>query len=213
MNPLMSAGSGGSRRRRMPLLPGRIYHIYSRGNNRENLFREERNYHYFLALYAKHLASLVDTLAYCLLRNHFHLAIRVKQVEVGAQWATRSDRLNPATRAFTSMFQAYAMAINKAYNRTGKLFEEHFERIEVTSETYLKNLIFYIHFNPQKHNLIEDFREWPWSSYAAFLSHQPTKLQREEVLARFDGQEHFLEFHRGVVDEGQIIALIGDDFE
>jgi len=61
-----------------PLQPGMYYHIYNRGNNRENLFLEKRNYPYFLTLYAKHIEPIADTCAYCLLRNHFHLSVRIK---------------------------------------------------------------------------------------------------------------------------------------
>ena len=54
-----------------PLEYGQYYHIYNRGNNGENLFFEERNYPYFLKLYAHHILPVADTYAYCLLRNHF----------------------------------------------------------------------------------------------------------------------------------------------
>lgn len=64
--------------RTLPLEPGYCYHIYNRGNNRENLFREEDNYRYFLDRYFHYLSPVVDTFAYCLLKNHFHLLIRVK---------------------------------------------------------------------------------------------------------------------------------------
>ena len=81
------------------------------------------------------------------------------------QWLERSDRWDVVTRRFTSLFQAYSMAVNKACNRTGKLFQEHFARIEVTPDAYFTNLIFYIHHNPQKHGFVKDFREWPCSSW------------------------------------------------
>ncbi len=64
-----------------PLQPGGYYHIYNRGNNREDLFREERNYRYFLQLYVYHVYPIADTFAYCLMRNHFHLLVRIKTVE------------------------------------------------------------------------------------------------------------------------------------
>lgn len=51
-----------------------FYHIYNRGNNRENIFFEERNYRYFMELYAHHVAPVVETYAYCLLHNHFHFS-------------------------------------------------------------------------------------------------------------------------------------------
>ena len=60
------------------LEPDRIYHIYNRGINGENIFKEERNYRYFLEKYAKYVKPIADTFAYCLLKNHFHIAIRTK---------------------------------------------------------------------------------------------------------------------------------------
>ena len=64
-----------------PLQFGQYYHIYNRGNNRETLFREERNYPYFLSLFIKHVDPVVDTHAYCLMPNHFHLLVKVKGFE------------------------------------------------------------------------------------------------------------------------------------
>jgi len=63
-----------------PLCYGQYYHIYNRGNNRENIFVEERNYRYFLKLYVKYIEPVADTYAYCLLRNHFHFLVRIKTV-------------------------------------------------------------------------------------------------------------------------------------
>ncbi|MBN1976347.1 MAG: hypothetical protein JW918_03000, partial [Anaerolineae bacterium] len=62
----------------VPLEHGQYYHIYNRGNNGENIFIEERNYSYFLGLYAKYIEPIADTFAYVLLRNHFHLLVRIK---------------------------------------------------------------------------------------------------------------------------------------
>ena len=50
---------------------GSYYHIYNRGNNRENIFIEERNYAYFLRLYAEHIVSVADTYAYLLAAESF----------------------------------------------------------------------------------------------------------------------------------------------
>ena len=66
-----------------PLQPGEYYHIYNRGIDGEVLFREVRNYHHFLRLWAKYIEPVADTYAYCLLSNHFHFLIRIKQEETG----------------------------------------------------------------------------------------------------------------------------------
>ena len=68
----------------------------------------------------------------------------------------------------------------------------------VTDEHYFTKLICYIHSNPQKHNLIDDFREWEWSSYQTILSKKKTKLQREKVLDWFGGELEYLKFHAEV---------------
>lgn len=64
-----------------PLLFDAYYHIYNRGNNRENIFIQERNYEHFLKLYFKYIDPIAETFAYCLLRNHFHVSVRIKSEE------------------------------------------------------------------------------------------------------------------------------------
>jgi putative transposase len=197
-----------------PLQPGHYYHIYNRGNNREDLFREERNYRYFLKLYAHHILPVADTYAYCLLRNHFHLLTRIKTEE-----ELKAEQILPASKLvdfkpsqyFSNLFNAYTKAINKAYERTGSLFEERFGRIEVTTDAYFVNLIFYIHFNPQKHGFVKDFRDWPWSSYSALRGTGNTQLNRADALGWFGSDKQFEEFHRGMVDERAIATLLDED--
>ena len=75
------------------LQPDMYYHIYNRGNNRENLFVEERNYPYFLRLYAKHIEPIADTYAYCLLKNHFHLCVKIKtEEEFKTSWVSGTKK-------------------------------------------------------------------------------------------------------------------------
>jgi putative transposase len=204
-----------------PLEYGQYYHIYNRGNNRENIFFEERNYRHFLRLYAKYILPVADTYAYCLLRNHFHLLVRIKTVEEQEQTLRVletlrvSDAFKPKrpSHEFGNLFNAYAKAINKAYTRTGSLFENPFGRIPVTSESYLVYLVTYIHQNPQKHGFVTNFQLWPYSSYHAVLSQQPTRLERDEVLAWFQGPAAFEDAHCRMVSDAQIAPLVPDDFD
>ena len=83
------------------LLLGHYYHIYHRGNNREIIFREERNYRYFLKRYAKYIEPVAFTYAYCLLSNHFHLAIRVKtEDEQFAWWRRQTSEVSETSEVF-----------------------------------------------------------------------------------------------------------------
>ena len=115
------------------------------------------------------------------------------------------------SQQFGNLFNAYAKAINKAYDRTGSLFGNPFGRVPVNSESHLGHLVIYIHQNPQKHGFVTDFRIWPHSSYHAVLSHQSTRLERDEVPAWFQGPAVFEEAHRRMVSDAQIMPLVPDD--
>jgi REP element-mobilizing transposase RayT len=95
----------------IPLQPGEVYHLYNRGNNREDIFREGRNYLYFLELYTHHVHPVVDTFAYCLMRNHFHLLVRVRErPRQTSQVSETCEVLSPrvVSRALSNFFNAYA---------------------------------------------------------------------------------------------------------
>ena len=99
------------------------------------------------------------------------------------------------SNAFASFFKSYAQSINKAHNRTGRLFEEPFRRILIDNDAYFTEMIYYIHFNPQKHGFVKDFRAYTHSSYYPHLHTSDTKLKREEVLAWFGDKTSFEKFH------------------
>lgn len=182
-----------------PLLPGQLYHIYNRGNNRENLFLETRNYDYFLRLYARHIGPLVETHAYCLLRNHFHLLVRVRPTAELIQSADAAAVSRRVSQVFSNFFNAYARAINRACRRCGALFQRPFQRCPVTSESHYRRLVVYIHRNPQKHRFVDHFDQWPYSSYHALLGAGVAFLEREAVLSAFGGYRSLEAAHLNVV--------------
>ena len=126
---------------------------------------------------------------------------------------TVSPRLVKPSSQFGNLCNAYAKAINKACDRTGSLLENPFGRQPVTSESYFAHLIVYIHQNPQKHGFVPDFRQWPFSSYHATVSEKPTRLEREQMLAWFQGSARPEQSHRRIRNEGSIAHLIVDDFD
>jgi REP element-mobilizing transposase RayT len=168
-----------------PLISDTYFHIYNRGNNREDIFKEDRNYHYFLELMEKYILPVCEVYAYCLLKNHFHLIIKTKE-EIESKTISQS---------FSNMFNTYSKAINKAYGRSGSLFQDRFSRKKIESEDYLRQLIIYTHLNPQHHKLISDFRNYKHSSYQSYLSDNPSKLEREFTFSLFDGRSNFEYVH------------------
>jgi putative transposase len=188
---------------------GVYYHIYNRGVNQENIFREERNYPYFLKLYAHYIEPVADTYAYCLLRNHFHLLVRIRdKEEIETLKVSETFRVLEPSQQFANLFNSYAKAFNRTYERTGSLFEHPFHRIEVATDAYFVHLITYIHQNPQLHGFVDDFRDWPFSSYHAMVSHRTTRVQRDATLEWFGGRAGFLDCHGVRVDVEPIASLL-----
>ena len=127
-----------------------IYHIYNRGNNREDIFIEERNYHYFFKLYPKYIIPKSETYAYCLLRNHFRLLVRIKSEEeihafIKTFRVSETRKVSTPSRQFGNLFNACTKAFNKAYSRRGSLFEKPLHRKPVTEEDYFTSLATYIY--------------------------------------------------------------------
>ena len=199
-----------------PLQYGAYYHIFNRGTNRENIFVEKRNYFFFMQRYAKYIEPVAFTYAYCLLNNHFHSLILTKTPEEQEAYhetlkVSETFRVLEPSQQFSNLFNSYAKAFNKVYDRTGSLFEHHFHRIQVETDAYFTYLVTYIHQNPQLHGLVSDFRDWPFSSYRAILSEQPTRVQRDVVLDWFGGRKGFLDSHGVRVDLQPIASLTLED--
>lgn len=189
-----------------PIETDTYYHIFNRGINGETLFKEEKNYHYFLEKFEQHLTPIVDTYAYCLLGNHFHMLIRTKSEEELIQFHKPKNDVPLSdiilkepnriiSKQFATLFKTYTLAINKAFLRTGGLFETPFRRIPITNDAYFTRLVWYIHFNPQKHGFIDDFRNYPYSSFHSHLYKKSTQLKRADVLEWFGNKDEYLKFH------------------
>lgn len=160
---------------------GCYYHIFNQGNNKENLFKEVMNYNYFLNLMKKYLIPVADIFSYCLLKNHFHLLVRIKDLEDEKQFS----------KAYSNLCNAYVKSINKRYGRTGSLFRDRFKRIKIQDADYLKRLIVYINLNPAYHGFTNNIYAYRYSSLLVLLSERKTYLKRQDVWELFDHRENF----------------------
>ena len=202
-----------------PILGGRYYHIFNRGINKQIIFFEDKNYIYFLNLMRKHLVGNVDILAFCLLPNHFHLVIKVKEeISLNGEKDDISKEKDVilldeikvgdfVSNQLRRLFITYSMSINKQEKRTGNFFDRSFKRLEITKQDYLEYVIFYAHFNPEKHGYIPNFRNYKYSSYNAILAQSETNVCREFVLDLFGGENEFLNYHSVMHDEREAIIL------
>ena len=205
-----------------PLRYGQFYHIYNRGTDGCNLFREADNYEHFLGLYDKYISPVAETFAWVLMPNHFHLLVKVKEetdirfipfkslsglptTEREAGDKTPSEVNYPdggfvakkykPENQFSHLFNSYAQGFNKRFGRTGSLFQHPFKRKLISHERYLRQVILYIHNNPVHHGFCSHPVEYPWSSYLTCISVKTTKLKRELTLGWFDSEANFRHLH------------------
>jgi putative transposase len=190
----------------MPLHEGRFYHIFNRGNNSDKIFYSTENYRFFLRRLDEHLSAYIEVFAFCLLPNHFHLLVRVKDA-LHLQDAKLLKK-DPVSVAFLRLFTSYSKAVNKREKRHGSLIENPFKRKEITNTKYLANVVFYIHANPQLHGICDDFRQYPWSSYKRILINTPSKLKKDEVMKWFVNPENYLDYHSKNINLEEIRDLI-----
>jgi putative transposase len=177
-----------------------LYHIFNRGNNRENIFIDELTFRFFMILFQKYIFPVAETYAYCLLRNHFHLLVRIKSEDeilksLGVSSMQKHRLRKTPSRHFSNFFNAYAKSINRTYHRTGSLFQHPFHRVPVTDENHIRVLISYIHRNPQHHGFVPDFRDWPFSSYHVHLSKTSPSRDRAVVSKFFRDDDRYIKFH------------------
>lgn len=176
----------------------KYYHIYNHANGDENLFREQKNYEYFLEKYNQHINPIAETIAWCLIPNHFHLLVKIRtENEIASTFPKFEtlekfeDKTNFLSKQFANFFSSYTQSFNKIYERRGSLFLKNFKRKEIIDENYFRNLILYIHLNPLKHGFTDDILGWKWNSYQSF----PTTHQ--EILDMlFDDNETYQYIHR-----------------
>lgn len=148
------------------------------------------------------------------MKNHFHFLIRTRTPEEQEQTARETLKVSETfnvlepSQQFSNLFNAYAKAFNRTYGRTGSLFEHPFHRVQVTTDAYFARLITYIHQNPQLHGFVDDFREWPFSSYRATLSERATRVERDAALEWFGGRAGFVDCHGVRVDVKDIHLML-----
>lgn len=192
---------------------GEIYHIYNRANGKENLFANEGNYIFFLERMKKHLLPIVDIYAWCLMPNHFHFLLKIKEESLINQLLENSNitkSLNLEkyiSQQFSNMFNSYTQAFNKQQDRHGSLFSPNFKRVLVADEIQFRNTLCYIHYNPIHHRFVKNLNDWKFTSFHSYISTKATQLDRETVLKIFESKEAFLKCHALKPDINQFLEM------
>jgi REP element-mobilizing transposase RayT len=179
-----------SKKLKTPVLPDKYYHIFNRANNNELIFKEHEDFQLFLTKLGELVTDKIDIYCFCLMPNHFHMLIKPK-------YDVKRKGEGSFIESLKKLFQMHVQYFNKKYQRKGSLFYKSYRRIEIKDESYLKYLVFYIHYNAQKANLVPHYYDYQYSSYRFFLNNKETKLRKDVVLSWFDDDINEFEiFHK-----------------
>ena len=194
--------------------PGAVYHVVVRGNARQEIFFSAADRFHFLRLLQDGLERYDHRVhAFCLMPNHIHLAMQVGEV--------------PLSRIMQNLCFRYTQRTNRRQDRVGHLFQGRYKAVLVDGDSYLLELVRYLHLNPVRAGMVGSPGEYPWSSHLAYLGEKKLPwLTRDWVLSQFSSRRsrarkeyrefvhsgkaegHREEFHRGKRGERRVL---GDD--
>ncbi|MDO9516400.1 MAG: transposase [Syntrophales bacterium] len=171
---------------------GGFYHVTSRGNARQDIFADNKDYRTFLMI----LAGVVEQYrwivhAYCLMGNHYHLLVETPQANL--------------SQGMRQLNGVYTQKYNRNHNRVGHLFQGRYKAFVVEKDAYLLELGRYIALNPVRAGLVRLPEEWVWSSYGATAGMRPQEsfLHTDWLLGLFSPLKgHARERYASFVREG-----------
>jgi len=192
---------------------GALYHVMVRGNDGQKLFaNDDDRYRFYLFLQegVEKFGHLIH--AFCLMDNHVHLAIQV------------GDK--PLSRVMQNLCFRYTQWINSRQKKVGHLFQGRYKAIVVDADSYLAELVRYIHLNPVRAGIVKAPEDYPWSGHRAYMGREilpwfttewvllqfsqrlnTSREKYEEFIREGKGEKYREEFHKGS-SQGR---LLGDD--
>ena len=135
---------------------GLLYHVMARGNDGRKVFLKDSDYGAFLdglAVVRKRYPFYLY--AYVLMSNHFHLLLEVQQASTA--------------RVLQSLLTGYARRFNRTHRHRGHLFQGRYKAIVCDRDSYLLELVRYIHLNPVRAKMVKRPGEWQWSGHGEYL--------------------------------------------
>ncbi|MFO7687166.1 MAG: transposase [Desulfobacterales bacterium] len=155
---------------------GALHHIIGRGIDRNLIFRDDLDRDRFLERLGA-LLSETQTACYAwaLMPNHFHLLLRTG--------------VSPVSGLMRRLLTGYAVVYNHRHRRCGHLFQNRYKSILCQEETYLLELVRYIHLNPLRAKLVDSIEaldQYPYSGHSVLMGHRKADWQdADSILDRF----------------------------
>jgi REP element-mobilizing transposase RayT len=155
------------------LVEGGLYHVYNRFARGEGVFSDPQEAIEFVELFRdlKQRDGL-QVLAWSLLSNHYHLALRTSAV--------------PLSRTMRTLQGTFSRAFNRRWKRTGPLWQSRYQTRLVDSQRYYEQLVFYIHLNPVRAGLTDDPANYVFGGHRELLGkvHDPI-IDVDDALVAF----------------------------
>ncbi len=169
--------------------PGAFYHIIVRGNQRQNIFIDDKDRRKYLSRVQSYKTKLKFILySYVLMSNHIHLLIETPDV--------------PISRIMQVLNFTYTQYFNRKYGKTGHLFQGRYKALLCDRDEYLVALVRYIHLNPVRAGLVKMPDEYPWSSHSEYLKKRSEIVDCEKVLRLFsEGVSQSKKLYKAFVDQ------------
>ena len=141
---------------------GALYHVITRGNQRQKIFKDRTDYQKYLQVLESYKDRYPYFLyAYVLMTNHVHLLIETRET--------------PLSKIVQGINQSYTMYFNRRYMTVGHLFQGRYKAIVCDQDTYLLSLVKYIHTNPLRTKMAKSLGMYPWSSHHTYLGRTKSK--------------------------------------
>jgi putative transposase len=136
---------------------GAWYHVMNRGRRFEKIYSDRQDYQIFTEL-LKDASEMwkVKIAAYCLMPNHYHILIQTPEGNI--------------SRTMRHINGIYTQRYNRKHACDGQLFRGRYKSILVSGDSYLLQLVRYIHRNPIKVGLVDSLNQYEWSSHKGYLS-------------------------------------------
>jgi REP element-mobilizing transposase RayT len=153
---------------------GAFYHVITRGNQRQHVFAEEKDYVRYLEILSHYKDRYHFFLyGYVLMGNHVHLLMEMRET--------------PLSKILQGITQRYTVYFNKKYRKVGHLFQGRYKALLCDKDSYLLSLIKYIHLNPVRAGVAKTAEEYFWSSHRFYIKRgkTPVVIDQEKVLSMF----------------------------
>ena len=160
-----------------------IYHIVFRGVNRQHIFEESVDYEKLVEiLNSIKIEMKYEIYAFCLMSNHAHILLKEKAA-------------GEISLIMKRVLTKYARWYNIKYGRSGALIANRYKSKAVELDEYFLCLVRYIHQNPKKAGLVDELKDYEWSSYNEYIFDESGITDKDFILEMIS-KEEFLEFHK-----------------